>query len=312
MLIPVKYWLNNFFFVEKFLKKVYDVCMEIIINDVTLRDGLQNEPYIVSTEDKVKLINLIIDSGIKHLEITSFVNPKLIPQLSDSISLSKHKMLKDAYFSALVPNLRGFKNCVETKIKEAVLFVSVCEEHNLKNLGRNIDSSLKNLKNIFNEAGNYKINLRAAISMVFGTPFLNDLPDDKKLFKVIDFFIENRVTDITLSDTWGNADSKLFEKQLKKILKKYDFKNFSLHLHNIGGNGIINAETALDFGIKKFDTSFGGLGGCPFSPEKGGNLNIRDFISLVDKKGYLLKINREKLLNVESFLMKLKMVNRNS
>jgi hydroxymethylglutaryl-CoA lyase len=281
--------------------------MKITINDVTLRDGLQNEPYFVSTDNKVKLINMIIDAGIKYLEITSFVNPRLIPQLKDSLELSTHSELQPAYFSALVPNLKGFYQCINTKIKEAVLFISACEMHNLKNLNKTINESLLKLKDIFIEAKGCGINFRGAISMVFGSPFVNGLPEDKELFKIIDFFIENEVIDITLSDTWGNANRKLFEKQLMKILKQFDYDNFSVHLHDIKGKGIINAEVAVDYGIKKFDTSFKGLGGCPFSPEKGGNLNIRDLIRIINGKGLKADIDDSKFLEIEKFLEKLKL-----
>ncbi len=276
--------------------------MEIIINDVTLRDGLQNETYFVDTENKVKLINMIIDSGISHLEITSFVNPKLIPQLRDSFELANHPHLKNAYFSALVPNIRGFKQCVKTKIKEAVLFISACEQHNFENLGKSIDESLKKLKEIFIKGKDYNINFRAAISMVFGSPFLNNLPYDKNLFKIIDFFLENNVSDITLSDTWGNANKDIFSKQLEKILNQFKFDNFSIHLHDISGKGIVNAEVSLDNGIRKFDTSFRGLGGCPFSPEKGGNLNIRDLLKICDKRGIKYNIDTTSLAQIENFL----------
>ena len=274
---------------------------KIIINDVTLRDGLQNEPYFVDTDKKVALANLIIDSGINYLEITSFVSPKAIPQLSDAFVLSTDDNLKDAYFSALVPNLKGFKKCLNTKIKEAVLFISACEKHNYKNLGRSINETILKLEEIFTEGIDKNINFRAAISMVFGSPFIKSLPDKKDLYKIIEFFLENNVSDITLSDTWGSVDKETFERQLKSISDDFNFENFSLHLHDIGGNACLNVEIALDYGIRKFDTSFKGLGGCPFSPEKGGNLNIRDFFKVLDRKGYEINLDEYKLNEVEKF-----------
>ena len=278
----------------------------IIVNDVTLRDGLQNENYFVHTNNKVKLANLIIDSGINFLEITSFVSPKAIPQLADAKELSVDKSLKNAYFSALVPNLKGYRKTLNTKIKEIVLFVSACEAHNLKNLNSSIDKTLDILKKILSENKMYKMKIRGAVSMVFGSPFINSLPSDKNLFKILDFFIENNVQDITLSDTWGNADKEIFKKQMKNIVKNFDYENFSIHLHDIKNKGLINSEIALDYGIKKFDTSFNGLGGCPYSPEKGGNLNIRTLLKSIEKLGFKLKIDKSRFLEIESFLEKLK------
>ena len=280
----------------------------VIINDVTLRDGLQSEPYFVPTEEKVKLINLLIDSGIDHLEITSFVKPDLVPQLKDSFELATSEKLKSAHFSALIPNLKGFKKLVETKINEAVFFISACEIHNNKNVGKSIEESLKDLREIIdysNEIHSGK-KISVAISMVFGSPFTKSLPEDINLFKIIDFSAENGITEITLSDTWGNADESTFSKQLKKILNKFPQINFSLHLHNILNRGIKNLEIGLKEGIKKIDTSLTGIGGCPFSPEKGGNIDIFDALKVIERMNLNHKVNKKKLKVAVEFFKNIK------
>ncbi len=276
----------------------------VIINDVTLRDGLQNEPFFVPTEKKVELINLLIDAGIKFLEITSFVRPDVIPQLKDNFELATSKKLKNAHFSALVPNLKGFKRLIETKVEEAVFFISACEFHNKENVRKTIDESLEDLLEIckFSKKIGCQKKLKIAISMVFGSPFTKSLPEDRNLFKIIDFSLENNISEITLSDTWGNADEKTFYKQLQKILNRYKDVYFSLHLHNIGGKGIKNLEIGLKEGILKFDTSLLGLGGCPFSTEKGGNIDIFDALKVVEKLNLKHNIDKNKLKIAQNFL----------
>ena len=269
----------------------------IIINDVTLRDGLQNEPFFVPTEKKIKLINLLIDAGIEYLEITSFVRPDVIPQLKDNFELATSDDLKKAHFSALVPNLKGFKRLIETKVEEAVFFVSACEIHNQENVRKAIDESLSELKEIcdFSKNVNNSKKIKIAISMVFGSPFTKSLPEDKNLFKIIDFALENCIHEITLSDTWGFADEKTFYNQLKKIQNNYKGVSFSLHLHDIGGRGIRNLEIGLKEGVLKFDTSLAGLGGCPFSTEKGGNIDIFEALKVVEKLNLNHNIDKSKL-----------------
>ncbi len=282
----------------------------IIINDVTLRDGLQNEPYFVPTEEKVKLINMLIDAGINYLEITSFVRPDIIPQLKDNFELATSEDLKDAHFSALIPNLKGFQRLVKTKIEEAVFFISACELHNQENVRKTIDRSLDDLKEIcdYSKEINTSKKIKIAISMVFGSPFTKSLPEDKNLFKIIDFALENSIHEITLSDTWGNADEKVFYNQLKKIMNQYKGVNFSLHLHNIAGKGLKNLEIGLKEGIYKFDTSLAGIGGCPFSTEKGGNIDIFDALKIVESLNLKHNIDKNRVKLAENYFKNIKRI----
>ncbi len=277
---------------------------DIIINDVTLRDGLQSLDKFIDTKKKVELANLIIDTNITHLEITSFVSPKAVEQFKDSSSLASSSYLKNAYFSALVPNLKGFSNIngTNTRINEIVLFVSACELHNFKNIGKTINDTLSEFKKILAENTTFKV--RGAISMVFGSPFTGCLPEEKKFFEIMEFFSKNSVDEVTLCDTWGKADQKTFNTQLFKILQNFNM-NFSVHLHNINGKAMKNFEVAIEQGIRKFDTVFGATGGCPFSLEAGINLNIRDAMNVISKKGFTTNLNQTNFLKVENYLSKI-------
>ncbi len=274
----------------------------LIFNDVTLRDGLQSLGKFIQTEHKITLANKIIDCGIRFLEITSFVHPVAVPQMRDAYELATDTNLKDAYFGALVPNVRGYKRAVGTKIKEIVLFVSSCPFHNIKNLGQPIEDTLKEFEKIFQLNENKLFNIKPAISMVFGSPFTKKLPEGKNLFSIIDFFLEKGIHEITLCDTWGYSEKEYFERQLKRIKKHFSDTFFSLHLHNVKNRGIENLKIALDNGITKIDTVFGVTGGCPFSPEAGVNLNIRDAIKIAENTGFQVTITESKLDNVENFL----------
>ncbi len=275
---------------------------EVVLNDVTLRDGLQSFKKFIPTEKKIELANKIIDSGIKYLEITSFVSPKAIPQFKDSVALSRDRNLKDAFFSALVPNLKGFRNLLNGRINEAVLFVSACEMHNIKNLGKKIDETLSDFKEIFSVDSNVKI--KGAISMVFGSPFTGELPRQKDLYKIIEFFLKENVSEITLCDTWGRAEQDVFSEQLIKILDDFD-AFFSIHLHNVSGKAISNLGIAIDEGIRKVDTVFGVTGGCPFSIEAGINLNIREALKVIKGKNCKTAIDEEKIDEIENYLIKI-------
>ena len=144
--------------------------------------------------------------------------------------------------------------------------------------------------------------------MVFGSPFTQSLPEDKNLFKIVDFALENRIYEITLSDTWGNASEEVFYNQLKKIMNQYKGVNFSLHLHNIAGKGLKNLKIGLKEGIYKFDTALGGIGGCPFSTEKGGNIDIFDALEVVDSMNLKHNIDKNKLKLAENFFKNIKKI----
>ncbi|KAI3390167.1 hypothetical protein SNEBB_001839 [Seison nebaliae] len=298
---------NNFF---SLVSRTFatDEKRSVKIVEVGPRDGLQNEKMIIPIQTKLEFIRQLIDCGIKNIEVASFVSPKWVPQMADSKELCKKlPIIDNVNYSALVPNERGMINMMECKeIKEIAVFGAVSEEFTKRNANCSIDEAHKRFKPIVQQALNNGIKVRGYISCVWGCPYegirINQKQNDK-LVHVINTLLEMGCYEIALSDTIGVATANRVTEILKECEKsKISFDKIALHMHDTRGQALCNIKTAYDMGIRVFDSSVGGLGGCPYADGATGNVATEHLVYLFDSLNVEHGIDYEKLLSCGQFI----------
>ncbi|WP_050614920.1 hydroxymethylglutaryl-CoA lyase [Bacillus testis] len=268
---------------------------KMTIREVGPRDGLQNEKEIISTEQKIQWINQLSDSGLSYIEITSFVARNWIPQLSDSLSVAKGiKRKKGVRYAALVPNLKGLEHALEADIDEVNVFMSASETHNQKNINKTISQTLPALKSVCSEATAAGKTLRGYVSTVFGCPYEGKV-DIHKVLTICHELFSYGVDEISLGDTIGVANPRQVEDVLELVQKEFDSSKIAMHFHDTHGMALANILKSIDMGITVFDSSLGGLGGCPYAPGASGNVATDDVVHMLHQMGYKTGIDEAKL-----------------
>ncbi|WP_128574554.1 hydroxymethylglutaryl-CoA lyase [Bacillus amyloliquefaciens] len=266
------------------------------INEVGPRDGLQNESAWVDTEDKIEWINMLSKTGLPYIEVTSFVHPRWIPALRDSLDVAKGiSRSEHTVYAALVPNLIGLEHAAEGGIDQACVFLSASETHNQKNVNKPIDRTVQELRRVITEAKAEKMATRAYLSTVFGCPYEQNVPVEQ-VIRLSDTLLEMDVDEISLGDTIGAANPLQVIAVLEALLRRIPASKIALHFHDTRGTALANIIPALDMGITSFDTSSGGLGGCPYAPGSAGNAATEDVIYMLEQMGIDTGTDMNKLL----------------
>ncbi|MFS0752054.1 hydroxymethylglutaryl-CoA lyase [Oceanobacillus sp. 1P07AA] len=272
------------------------------LKEVGPRDGLQNEKTWITTEDKVNWINMLSTSGIKEIEYSSFVNPKMIPALSDAREVGKRIIRNpDVTYSALVPNLKGLEFALEAGIDGASVFMSASETHNQKNINKSVQDTYPVLDKVIIEAKQAGKHVTGYISTVFDCPYEGKIAPEKVL-SVCEKLIESGVDDLSLGDTIGTAVPTQVEQLLELLLQHYPKEKLILHFHDTRGMAIANIMTAMHYGIYRFDSTIGGLGGCPYAPGAAGNVATNDVLYLLEGLGINTGIDERKLQEAGVFI----------
>lgn len=274
---------------------------EIKIIEVGPRDGLQNESKFLDTEKKITLIHHLVESGLKEIEATSFVNPKWMRNLSDAEKVMQEVRDLPATFFALVPNERGYERAINSGVDGITFVLSATDSHNKRNLNSTTQESLHQLAPLVQRAIKDQVQYRVSLSTVFGCPFegnpgLDRIVDIVKELKNIGF------ERIGLCDTIGVANPlQVFTwmTQLKETFKEIEFE---LHFHNTYGRGLANVLAGIQAGVYAFDSSIGGLGGCPYAPGATGNISTEDVVSLLSEMNIETGINHTKMLQTSNLL----------
>jgi hydroxymethylglutaryl-CoA lyase len=258
---------------------------KVKIVEVGARDGLQNEKSQISTDDKLSYILKLIDSGIKSLEVTSFVSPKAIPQMADSkelFSKLKNKIyINDFELPCLVPNIKGYENAKELGVNEIALFSATSSQFTKKNINATVEESFKRMNDISLEAKKDGIKIRGYISTVFGCPYAGEMKV-KDLLHVVELFSKYDLYELSIGDTIGVATPKQVDEFLTELVKIYPKEKLAMHFHDTRGMALSNVLVALNHGISIFDSSSGGLGGCPYAKGATGNLATEDLVYLLN------------------------------
>lgn len=276
------------------------------ITEVGPRDGLQAESHFLPTEQKIELINSLIGAGLRRIEFSSFVSPRAVPQLADAEDvIAGINRSSDVVLAALVPNEKGAVRAAEARVDELVVFVSASESHNHKNVNRSVEDSLVGFKDVARIADDAGIPVRGAIATAFGCPFEGDVPLEQ-LSNIARQFRDLGFTGYILGDTTGMATPPLVKAACDHLETEIPDMQFGLHFHNTRGIGLCNVMAGLEAGIRRFDSSIGGLGGCPFAPAATGNICTEDLVYLLHEMGFETGLDLTKLMeiarNMESLL----------
>ncbi len=291
-------------FSNKFTKYYSNILDKIPKNvkiiEVGPRDGLQNEKNIIPLYKKLELIERLEKDGLKHIEVGSFVNPKLVPQMADSYQLVSHLKYKPITYSVLVPNLKGFEqgffqNSVVTHdgkipIDEIVLFTAASETFNKKNTNASIEESFKRFELVASEALKKRIDIRGSISCCLGCPYEGSVKTDK-IIEIIQRYADIGAQYIDIADTIGVGTPKQIHEILEKATRHFSIDRLTGHFHDTSNTALDLVDACLEHGMSIFHSSVGGLGGCPFSPKRAGNLSTEKLVEHLDKRDIYTGIN---------------------
>jgi hydroxymethylglutaryl-CoA lyase len=275
---------------------------QVKIKEVGPRDGLQNEKGIISTEDKIQWINMMSNSGLSYIEITSFVNPKWIPALADALEVAKGiERIEGVTYAALVPNAKGLERALQADVDEISIFMSASDTHNRKNINKSIDETFPILQEVVNEAKKENKSTRGYISTVFGCPYEKEV-DIEQVIKVSENLFEMGIDELSLGDTIGVANPAQVQKVLEALLKRFPADKLAMHFHDTRGTALANIIASLDMGITIFDGSIGGLGGCPYAPGASGNVATDDLLYMLSEMNVETGVQLDRILQAAKWM----------
>jgi hydroxymethylglutaryl-CoA lyase len=276
---------------------------KVTVLDVTPRDGLQNEPQPVSTQDKLALIEKLVRAGITEIQATSFVHPRWVPQLADAeaVAAQLHRF-PGVRFSALIPNLKGYERAVAARIRYLEFVIAASDTFNRKNLNRSMAESLELLNQVSKRAEQDGVVLRVGFSTSFHCPFEGKI-STQALLNAVRAAREQGSWRVAICDTDGMAfpDQVTEAVARMKVELKIPPSELALHFHDTYGRGLANTLAGLERGVREFDATTAGLGGCPYCPGASGNLATEDLVAFLDGMGYESGIDLEKLLDAAEF-----------
>jgi hydroxymethylglutaryl-CoA lyase len=268
------------------------------IVEVGPRDGFQAEREWIPTEVKIEIVNGLIDAGLRHFEVTSFVSPRAVPQLSDAAEvMAGCDRSSGARLTALVPNVRGAEAAAMARVDAMVVFISASESHNLKNLNRPRAQSISGIAEICRVAEQAGIEVQGAIATAFGCPFEGEVPH-RAVIDIARAYRDLGIRHVTLGDTTGMAVPRLVASLCRALREEVPDIEIALHFHNTRGVGLVNVHAGLAEGIKTFESAVGGLGGCPFAPGATGNICTEDLVYLMSECGIETGVDLDRLCAV--------------
>ena len=279
-----------------------ELIKDITICEVGPRDGLQNEKAILSVDEKLKLINRLTDTGIKVIEVGSFVNPKAVPQMAttDEVFSSLEKR-SGVQYRALIVNERSVTRAIACGCDKVKLNVSASTGHNMANLNMTPQESVAGFASCFYMAKENHIEISGSISMPFGSPWEGEIPvGDVK--KIVDAYLAVGIDEISLSDASGFANPKQVYTMCKEMSTAYPNVSWWLHFHNTRGMALSNILAGMQAGFTQYDASVAGLGGCPFIPEATGNISTEDLVHMCELMDVRTGIDLEKLINIGKWI----------
>ena len=271
---------------------------EIRLCEVGLRDGLQNEPKILTTEEKLKLAEGLINAGFKVIELGSFMSPKAVPQMADTDELFRHfNNVEGVELRALVANKKGVERAINCGCGKIKLNVSASKKHNLANINKTPEETVAGFAENVDLALENGLEVSGSISMPFGSPWEGVIPI-KDVEEIVEAYLRVGIKEISLSDAAGVATPRQVYDICSSMQKKYPDVKWWLHFHNTRGMAMANILASMEAGITNFDASLGGFGGCPFVPGAAGNVSSEDVVHMMDEMGIKTGIDILKLIEL--------------
>ena len=276
---------------------------DVVVYEVGPRDGLQNEPDTLSTSAKLELITRLAGAGLRRVEVASFVSPRWIPQLADGEELARIlPTLPDVTWSALVPNEKGYQRFRQAGgVQVAAVFLSASETHNRKNLNCSIADQLERIRPVFERARADGVPLRAYVSTVCGCPYEGEVPVGA-VVRLTRALLELGASEVSLGDTIGVGHPTQVRELVRAVASEAPLHALALHLHDTYGRALANVQAGFEAGVRTFDASLGGLGGCPYAPGASGNVASEDVVDLFERAGIGTGIDLERLVDATAWL----------
>lgn len=273
----------------------------VTIFEMGPRDGLQNERKMIDTDDKVRLVDALSQCGFSKIEVTSFVSPKWVPQLADASDvMARIARIPDVSYAVLTPNLRGLEGAIAAQASEIAIFGSASEGFSQKNINCSIAESLERFKPVVDAAKTAMIPVRGYVSCVTDCPYDGPTPP-KSVAKVAKALLDTGCYDISLGDTIGAGTPETIDRMLKAVLEDVPAIRLAGHYHDTKGRALENIEVSLEHGLRTFDSSVGGLGGCPYAPGAKGNVATEAVVEMLHQRGFETGIDLEQLHDVSTF-----------
>lgn len=278
---------------------------KVRIVEVGPRDGLQNEKIILSLAQKFELIQALQNANIKNIEIASFVSPQWVPQMQESKEIVqkvlKQKNASKFMYSALVPNEKGMHDAIASGISEIAIFASATESFSKKNINCSIEESFARFAPVVALAKKHKIKIRAYLSVCFVCPYEGKTPE-KKVIQLTKKLLDLGAYEVSIGDTIGHANPKHVKSLVSKLVKNFGAKKIAMHFHDTRGMALANILQSLSLGIRSFDASVGGLGGCPYAKGASGNVATEDVVHMLHEMGFDTGIHLANLLQATAWI----------
>jgi len=270
--------------------------------EVGPRDGLQNEKQIIDTNIKVELVNRLQRAGCKYIEVGAFVSPKAVPRMADSSDVFKLIERTDGItYAALTPNLKGFEGAIQVQANEVAIFTAASEAFNMANIRCSIEDSIARFEPVLEAARSQNIPVRGYVSCIAGCPYQGYVDPDK-VREVTQILLDKGCYEVSLGDTIGVGTPGAIAAVLKTVLETIPASKIALHLHDTYGQALANILVGLQHGIRTFDSSVAGLGGCPYAPGASGNVATEDVVYMMDGLGIDTGISLDELVTVGNFI----------
>ncbi|WP_144475707.1 hydroxymethylglutaryl-CoA lyase [Cytobacillus oceanisediminis] len=274
----------------------------VTIYEVGLRDGLQLEGKVLTVAEKREIFSLLREANVTEVEFGSFVHPRLVPQMANTAEFYSHiKEYDDMELVALIPNLKGLEIAEVNGVKSVNYVISASDTHNLQNVRQTTEQSLNNFKILSQYASDHNITLNVTVGTSFGCPF-EGIVSEKGIMNILDSLLLHNIKRITLADTTGMANPKQVYNLTKAVVDEWRNFEFGCHFHNTRGMGLSNIIAGLEAGIKIYDSSLGGIGGCPFAPGATGNVCTEDVVHMLEEMGVKTSIGLDKLIDASNKL----------
>ena len=274
---------------------------KVIIKEVAARDGLQAQPKHLTVEQRIALLGALAETGVPELEIGSFVSPKAVPQMAGTDEIAANLPPAQLAYSALVPNMKGYELAVMAGIRSHAIALAATEEMNQNNIRKSLEDTFVMGEEILDRAAAEGVDIHAYLAVAFECPF-EGVVEESLVLEQVDRLMQHQPARLMIADTIGAANPAAVHSMMQKLVDRYGPERLGCHFHDTRAMGLANVYAALQAGVRQFDASAGGLGGCPFAPGAKGNVASEDVVMLCESIGYDTGLDMPKLLEVVALL----------
>ena len=274
---------------------------KVIIKEVAARDGLQAQPKHLTVEQRIALLGALTETGVPELEIGSFVSPKAVPQMAGTDEIAANLPSAQLAYSALVPNMKGYELAVMAGIRSHAIALAATEEMNQNNIRKSLEDTFVMGEEILDRAAVEGVDIHAYLAVAFECPYEGAV-EESLVLEQVDRLMQHQPARLMIADTIGAANPAAVHSMMHKLVDRYGPERLGCHFHDTRAMGLANVYAALQAGVRQFDASAGGLGGCPFAPGAKGNVATEDVVMLCESIGYDTGLDMPKLLEAVALL----------